>query len=847
MVVDRKISETVESFFKNIVGMKEAKRSFQLVLDAVEFERIRKDKGYDEPIVTNLNFIICGGRGVGKTRLAHILADFFNNRILEKKYDILSFMSRTLMDSKVETVLLKMRDQNNKIVILENINEYLEDTDIRDDIRQNTVLSISEIMKDKGKDIIFIITGSNSGIESLKYYDPTLENYVFDTVNIDNYTPDELWQILQIMSEENQLHVDETCSSLVKNKFSAQSLVAGFLNGTIVERYKNESAKRLASNYFKKRQEQDQDQTNDDIELSRIDAEAIPFKDTSERLQKRLDELDGLIGLELVKQKVRDQLAMLKVALRNERMGLGKRRDQTLHMVFKGNPGTGKTTVAQILGDIYCEMGLLPAGDQGVKVVSRAEMVGRYVGETAQIVKKICENADGGVLFIDEAYSLINSDQDSFGREAVDTLIQEMENLRNSMMVILAGYNKEMDEFLKTNPGFRSRIPESNFLDFEDYTSGQMVEIFKAMVNNDGYRMPMGISDDKIKALVETRSKKSSFGNARGVRNLVQDVEDELDKRVAENDEMADRDASVRRLTKFERKAITEENITAVFGKKIEGEKTVEELLDILKGMEGLHSVKQQVENIVRSVEYADILKARGIEPESRTKTMHLIFSGNPGTGKSTIAGMLGEIYIKLGILKKNTFILVKREDLVGQYQGHTAAQVASKVAEADGGILFIDEAYQLYIDERDTFGMEAIGTLLSLAEEKRDSLMIVLAGYKDDMDRFLTTNPGLKSRFPKAIEFEDYSIDELVNIFKYMCENEKMHLEDGVIEMVKEVIGKRRSVNPKEFGNARGVRNIVDEIIMRQNSRIASDKDNIDSYSEEELFTIKKGDVIND
>lgn len=839
MEKERRITAEVESYFENVVGMEEAKKSFQLFQDALGFQKIRESHGYTEPIVKNMNFIICGDRGVGKTLLAKLLAQYIKDIGQKSDYEVLSIMARIFDDPKMIGRIHELRSQSKKIVIIENVDEYLQNADILDSERRDFVLLLSEVMMEAGQDKIFIITGSSAGIESMRNYDPTLENHIFDTIQIKNYTTEELWQMMQIMADENQLHVDEGCGGLVKNKLSAQTLMAGFLNGTIIERYKNDSAKRLASNYYAL------EQPDDERALLRIDEDSIPFKDTSERLQKRLDELDGLTGLKMVKKKVSDQLIKMKVALENEQMGVGGRRKQTLHMIFKGNPGTGKTTVARILGDIYCEMGLLPNGDQGVKTVSRAELVGQYFGETAQRVKKICENADGGVLFIDEAYSLINSEQDSFGHEAVDTLIQEMENRRDSLMVIFAGYSEEIDEFLKANPGFRSRIPETNELIFEDYNLEEMVDIFKGMISHDGYVIDIhSVSDEMIGSLIETRSKNPGFGNARGIRNLVQDVEDEVDLRVAQIDEMAKQDASVRRLSSFERKLVGGTDMESACGKKLEGEKTIEELLDEMEKYVGLDGVKKQVRDIVRSVEYEDILKSKGIEPKKRTKTMHLIFSGNPGTGKSTIAAKLGEIYVKLGVLRKNTFVLAKRENLVGQYQGHTAAQVASKVAEADGGILFIDEAYQLCLDEHDSFGMEAIGTLLSLAEEKRDSLMIVLAGYKDDMESFLKTNSGLKSRFPHVIEFEDYSIDELVKIFEFMCENDGMKCDDDAKSVVRSIIEQRRSADLKEFGNARGVRNIFDEIVIRQNSRIVSDKANIDIYTEDDLFTIKKVDV---
>ncbi len=273
-------------------------------------------------------------------------------------------------------------------------------------------------------------------------------------------------------------------------------------------------------------------------------------------------------------------------------------------------------------------------------------------------------------------------------------------------------------------------------------------------------------------------------------------------------------------------------------------EKTIEQLLEELERLEGLQSVKKQVNDMVNSMKYINLMKERGLNPGRNQGTMHLIFSGNPGTGKSTVASLLGQIYVKLGVLRKNTFILAKRSDLIAQYMGQTAARVANKVAEADGGILFIDEAYQLYNGEQDSYGEEAIGTLLSLVEEKRDSLMVILAGYTENMDEFLEVNPGLRSRFPNIIEFTDYSVDELLRIFEKMAATDGKKLEDGVLSLVKQEIESRRAGNEKEFANARGVRNILDEIILKQRSRIVKEEIEGKEHTNEELVMIKKDDV---
>jgi len=236
-----------------------------------------------------------------------------------------------------------------------------------------------------------------------------------------------------------------------------------------------------------------------------------------ERLEHILGDLDSLIGLTRVKRLVRELYAWVEIQQRRSREGLAT-ESMVLHMIFKGNPGTGKTTVARILGKILAELGVLEKGH--LVEVERADLVGEYIGHTAQKTRAQIQNALGGILFIDEAYSLARGGEKDFGKEAIDTLVKAAEDHRNNLVIILAGYRQEMEYFLRTNPGLRSRFPIQ--LLFPDYTLDELLEIATLMLRQREYRMTPG-AYQKLKTLLENPPPQyRNNGNARLVRNLIE-------------------------------------------------------------------------------------------------------------------------------------------------------------------------------------------------------------------------------------------------------------------------------------------------------------------------------------
>ncbi len=778
-----------------IIGLdqvKEFMREMELQLVA---QKKRKTAGLHSTMNQSLNMIFTGNPGTGKTTVARLLGTMMKEMGILKSGHFVEVDRGGLVGRYVGETAPKTTDKFMSALggILFIDEAYALATD---SYGKEAIDTIVKLMEDHRENIIVILAGYEKEMKEFLKTNSGLKSRFPLNVDFKDYSLQELVAIGESMIKGREFILTEGAREAlverVESEMELSSAESG--NGRMIRNIVEEGIRRQSARISKSECEY-----TDSTELITFKAPdfLVDTRDKEFDLEK---ELETIVGLTEIKDFVRSLEKQLIAQQLRQSVGIRQKSSQNLNMIFTGNPGTGKTTVARVVGDLLKRMGVLKSGK--LVEVDKSNLISPYAGQTPEKVREVFMSALGGVLFIDEAYALST---DNVGKEAIDTLVKLVEDHRDSVIVILAGYEKEMRDFLQANSGLKSRFPNDVY--FQDYSVAELVEIAKVTTEKEGLVLAEESIAPLSKVLArEVKRLKADAGNGRLVRNVIEKAKRELDNRIV-NEGILDGNEMVTLLPEdFEKE---QNNATAEF-----------QLEEHLQKIIGLNEVKDFMRSLQDQIRITQTRKNLGL-PVDEGSALHMIFTGNPGTGKTTVARVVAELLYHLGILSSNKVIEVDRSGLVAGYVGQTAIKTKEVIQSALGGVLFIDEAYALAKDVNTShgFGKEAIDTLLKAMEDHREDLIVILAGYTDEMEGFLNTNPGLRSRIPNRIEFKDYSVDELLQMGEKMFKENGYELTEAAYEKLRAKAEIARTA--EQFGNGRYVRNVYEETKRNQAVRL--------------------------
>lgn len=547
-----------------------------------------------------------------------------------------------------------------------------------------------------------------------------------------------------------------------------------------------------------------------------VDLYTIHKSDTAS-LENLLNELYEFVGLDNLKQSLIDFLTYLNFVSERKKKGIKTEEKLDLHCLFLGNPGTGKTSVARLFGKILKAMGVLENGH--VIEVDRAGLVGQYIGETAIKTDKIISEALGGILFIDEAYSLKKANTSSdFGQEAIDILLKRMEDFNGKFIVIAAGYPELMNEFIESNPGLKSRFTHTFY--FDDYTPAQLIQIFKLFASKEEYELDSSAEEFLLKQLSDFyNNRDKSFGNARLIRKIFSETKIQLSKRYQAEPESEKQNFHLNKITTEDLR-----NALLKFGNVISSKETdkrkVNLVSDRINQLVGLDNFKNEMNEIIKLARY---YSEEG-ENLSEKINSNFIFAGKNFAGQNISAKLLSDLFYELRITSRNELFNYDVRQFVSN-DIHSTSHKSQKIFDkAKGAVLFIKDFDLIFEDKtlNDACVSEFINILSQRLQTDASKTIVIIETSNNFPANIPSGFSFLKTFFNKKIIFDDFTPDELLEIFNQMLQEKKLHLSANSAELLRKFFFHVYRNKEKYPPNTLLLKNILDVILRKHLLRIA-------------------------
>jgi AAA+ superfamily predicted ATPase/energy-coupling factor transporter ATP-binding protein EcfA2 len=811
----------------NMPGLENLKQRIDDMVVRCRVNRARMEAGL--PVLTPcIHTILIGGMGIGKSTFVEIMADIYMSLGLLSSNQVESFNLSSLQGESLTGGADKLADRIQEtrggVLLFENAHElYKPEYKINDSEPQIIRTLIDSLDSAKHRPgWMMVLTGFEEGMESLFAANPELKGFFSEPLYISNYRSVDLFRLIDPICNEYKFKITPDARKKLEMYIQHKQVHGGvgYQNSDLVRRVFEDQ---IIPSMFKRI---DAKVGPTISEMETVEKEDIPELNSS--AGEAMAQLDSLVGLSGLKKKINDYLNVIRLVNLRMEKGLPTKMPR-LHMAFLGNPGTGKTTVAQIIGKIFASWGILSTGH--VIRTEKSQMVGQYIGETEFKMRNLLARAHGNVLFIDEAYQLMVKDNEKdFGRIVMNSLLTELGNDESDMVVILAGYTAPMKQLLESNEGIESRFP--NVFNFEDYTTDELVEIAHIMIKEQGLKLS-DEAESNLRAIIDEEAKKPSprFGNGRFVSNLIQN-------QILAT--MGSRLASVKDPTVEELVTILPQDV--VIGKVhkdiVFDDVAIDGALERLDRLSGLDNVKKAIHNFVQSARY---LHSIG-EPFVGKGLLAWRFIGKSGTGKSTVAEIMATILKGMHLIANSNITQLKAERLLSVYPSGIGPILNDTVKKSCNGLIFIDaDTSQMGISKNDYANfVETIKLKLEeLTVEVGGECALIMAELdapnKTVAEQF--TDSGIYE-FDHTLIFKDFTPDELYDILCDCLKRFKISFTPAAETHIKKYIA---TICSNYDANARTMklmsRTIHQQVILRESGLTRRPKEHQVQLADIETF----------